>query len=201
MCEAERPTLTLLRRAQAGDQVALSQLFAHVMPRVRQIVALRIRQKARQILDVDDVLQDVLLKAFRSFDQYVERSDATFINWLARCAETVVLDALKKFLAAKHGGGKVKVVSEYDSDVLRNSIFISREPSPSAAARSLEFEQQAEEALLALPDRQREVIVLRKLCGMSYAEIAHELDGIQEGTARQLCHRALQRLREQLAVT
>lgn len=196
----ERPTLKLVRGAQAGDPEALSALFERVTPRVRQIVAVRIRQKAQRLLDVDDVLQDVLLKAFKSFDQYEERSDATFINWLARCAETVILDAIKRLLAEKHGGGKVKAVSEYGSDVLTSSIFQSAEPSPSAVVRGAELEERMEDALLELPDHQREVIVLRKLCGMSYTEIARELGGAKEGTARQLCRRALLTLRERLAI-
>jgi RNA polymerase sigma factor (sigma-70 family) len=55
-----------------------------------------------------------------------------------------------------------------------------------------------EECLLKLPERYREMIVLRSLCGMSYAEIAAKIGAEKEATVRQIYFRAVHKLREAL---
>ena len=52
-------------------------------------------------------------------------------------------------------------------------------------------------ALVALPEDQREVVVLRLLRGLPHAEIARQT-GRSEGALRIMLHRALQRIRGEL---
>src|SRR5207249_5918174 len=88
-------------------------------------------------------------------------------------------------------------------DVLRKDGRIQEElreddcraESPDGVAERQEVLRAVIAALEALPDRQRNAILLRELEGRSYEEIATEL-GVSGGAVRQLLNRARNALRE-----
>jgi RNA polymerase sigma-70 factor (ECF subfamily) len=198
--ESPVETTLLVRAAQAGDAAALESLFARYLPRVRQIVALRMGWRLRQMVDVDDVVQEVLLDAFQGLDKFTPRSEGSFRHWLARCVEREIIDSARTQTRKKRGGGAVRRFSDYDSTLLGSSIFGADPTSPSAGVRVDELGQRLEEALLQLPAYQRDLIVLRALCGMSYAEVAAELGISREETVRVAYSRALRQLEERLGL-
>ena len=63
--ESYEATLELVGAAQKGDRSALEALFERYLPRVRQIVALRMGRRLNQVVEFDDIAQDVLLKVFQ----------------------------------------------------------------------------------------------------------------------------------------
>lgn len=196
--ESPVATTLLIRAAQAGDATAREALFARYLPRVRQIVALRMGQRLRQLIEVDDVVQEVLLDAFQGLEKFEPRSEGSFRNWLARCVEREIVDSARTETRKKRGGGAVRRFSDCDSSLLGSSIFGADATSPSAGVRLDELGERIEEALLQLPAYQRDLIVLRALCEMSYAEIAAELGISREETVRVAFSRALRQLKEQL---
>ena len=78
-------------RYQQGDQQALEVVHDRVGSRLRAYLA----SKCRPPLDADDALQEVLLKAVRSRQQYV-RQIGPLIAWLITIAKNVVTDMLRK---------------------------------------------------------------------------------------------------------
>src|SRR5262245_12995939 len=90
--ESQVETILLVRAAQRGDAEALEALFTRYLPRVRQIVALRLGWRLRQLLEVDDIVQEVLLDAFQGLGQFEPRSEGSFRNWLARTVEREIVD-------------------------------------------------------------------------------------------------------------
>lgn len=193
-----RSTTRLVGAARGGDRHALEALFERYLPRVRQIVAVRLGKRQRQILEVDDIAQETLLKIFQGLERFEHRSEGDFRNWLARLVECEIADAVRYANAKKRGGGKVRLFCDVGSDSLRSSIFPAGGPTPSEAARAKEREESLEDALIALPRHHREVIVLRRLCGLSYEEIAAELGFRQAETARKAYSRAMGKLKESL---
>jgi RNA polymerase sigma-70 factor (ECF subfamily) len=196
--ESPVATTLLVRAAQAGDAAALEALFARYLPRVRQIVALRLGRRLKQIIEIDDIVQEVLLDAFRGLEKFEPRSEGSFRNWLARCVEREIVDTARTETRKKRGGGAVRRFSDYDSSLLGSSIFGADATSPSAGVQLDELTQRLEEALLQMPAYQRDLIVLRALCEMSYAEVAAELGISREETVRVAYSRALRQLKEQL---
>ena len=85
----------------------------------------------------------------------------------------------------------------YDSDLLRSTLFAHR-GSPSGVVGASELAERIEEALLEFPKHQREIVVLRAVCGMSFREIADELGVEDEGTVRVAYHRLVKRLEERV---
>ena len=193
-------TTLLVRAAQAGDAAAREALFARYLPRVRQIVALRMGRRLRQIIEIDDVVQEVLLDAFKGLKSFEPRSEGSFRNWLARCVEREIVDSVRTETRKKRGGGIVRRFSDCDSSLLGSSIFGADLTSPSAGVRADEFSQRIEEALLQMPAYQRDLIILRALCDMSYAEVAAELGISREETVRVAYSRALRQLEERLGI-
>ena len=48
----------------------------------------------------------------------------------------------------------------------------------------------------SLSERERELIILRQLCEMSYGEVAEQLELPSADAAKKACHRALRKLEE-----
>ena len=187
-------TLRLVRSAQAGDASALEALFARYVPVVRQIVALRMGWRLRQMLDVEDLVQNALVRILQSLEKFEPRSEGSFRNWLARCVEREIVDTHRAETRAKRGGGAVARFGDCDASVLHSSIFGADGSTPSAHARAGELAERLEEALLEMPAHERELIVLRALCDMSYEEIAAQLGTANEASVRVACSRALRKL-------
>ena len=81
----EDPTTCLVLAAQGGDRDALEGLFRRYLPRVRQIVALRLGYSLRDFADSEDLVQEALLNVFRNLDRFGARSEGRFRYWLTRC--------------------------------------------------------------------------------------------------------------------
>ena len=86
----------LVDLAKSGDRVAFDQLVADHRSRLEALINSRLGRGLRGHLEVDDVLQEALLGAFRSIKQFQwERADSFFI-WLSTIVENVIRAAAKK---------------------------------------------------------------------------------------------------------
>jgi RNA polymerase sigma-70 factor (ECF subfamily) len=81
--------------------------------------------------------------------------------------------------------------------MLSSFLIAGAEPSPSEQAIGRETSERLETALLELDERDRELLVLREICGLSYAELGAKLE-IGESSARSAVARAKARLAERL---
>jgi RNA polymerase sigma-70 factor (ECF subfamily) len=185
----------LVQRAQKGDTRAVEELFRRYLPRVRQIVALRLGYRRTDSDALDDLVQESLLRVFENLDKYQAASEGRFRHWIATCVANSVRNCFRDARAEKRGGGRVRTFAEVYPADLASSIFPGKEPTPSAILAGKDALEKIEAALMALDERDRELIILRRLCEMSYAEIA-EVVGLKEVAARQAFHRAISRLEE-----
>ena len=80
----------LVDRARRGDVVAIQELFRSHLLGVHRIVY----RLVGPIADVDDLVQTVLVEAFRSLKGF--RGDALFSTWVARIAVRVTMRAVKQ---------------------------------------------------------------------------------------------------------
>jgi RNA polymerase sigma factor (sigma-70 family) len=78
-------------------------------------------------------------------------------------------------------------------------LFSAGTATPSVHAAANELEERIEHVLMnVLQDPYREVIILRKLCAMSYEEVAKSMGYESTSTVRSLYTRATEKLREHL---
>ena len=176
----------------------MEELFARYLPRVRQMVALRMGRKLSAMEDSEDLVQEALMAAFKGLDRFEHRSVGSFRHWLTRLAENRIRDQARHATAEKRGGKHVLVGDPYESGVLAQTVLRTAGETPSQAAQAHELEQQLEAALLQLGERDRRTIVMRRVAGMEFEEIATELDLAGASVARSLFARALQKLSERL---
>ena len=188
---AATSTYGLIERIKKGDSEAFAVLLRKYRPRLAVLVHYRMGPEMRQIVEVDDILQETLLKAFRDFDQFTYRTPGSFMSWLARIADHVMAD-----LARAQGRQK-----RHAAEVLRfrsESNPAGPEPldtrTPSRVLLEAESWRGLVEKLNALPDDYRHAILLMKVEGLSTREAAERLGKSNEATAL-LLHRALKRFR------
>ncbi len=187
-------TVGLVRATQAGDLAAREELFARYLPRVRQIVALRIGRRVAELQENEDLVQEALMSAVGGLESFEPHSEGSFRLWLAKLVENRICDEVRRSQALKRGDGRVRNFAGCGSSVLSESVFRGTEPSPSQVAGGQELEERLECVMLELAEPHRRVIELRRLCGMRYEEIAEEMELGSAGSARSLFSRAMSQL-------
>lgn len=136
--------------------------------------------------DAEDVTQETFLTAFRKLNQFERRS--SFYTWLHRIAFNTAIDLQRRKKRTKNHFGSAEMIDSSESG--------DREvESPSSIVIAKETVSQVRLALARLDAERRNIIVLRDLQGIDYAEIASMLD-IPVGTVRSRLHRARIELRE-----
>lgn len=155
-----------IERFQAGDETLFSNLVTSHSPRVWRYL----QRYANRGLDARDLLQETWLRAFSKRHTFDGRG--SFVGWLLTVARTVGLNAVRSRSREPE--------AEELADVA----------TPGAGRQSGDLL----EAVLALPERQREVLLLRLVEGLTVVETAERLQ-CAEGTVKASLHHATQRLR------
>ena len=154
---------------------------AVVIPEVE--VMLRVaRSITRNAHDAEDLVQETMLRAYRSIDRFDGRHPRAWLLTILRNAEI-----------NRHRRRRPSLLTEAQQDL----------PDPAAdgggtaedAALADAFDHAVESAFQSLSEDFREVVELVDLGGLSYAEAA-EVAGIPEGTVMSRLHRARRRMRE-----
>ncbi len=127
-------------------------------------------------LDPSDLVQQTMLKAHQSRDQFRGSSDAEHVAWLRTILANTLTDAIRKF-APKAGVRErsLEVGLEQSSRRLE-AILAADQTSPSQ--RVIRHEQLIglADALAQLPDDQRQAVELRHLQGLAAADIAERMN-------------------------
>lgn len=186
MSDQDAETGDLLRRAREGSREALGLLLGSCGGKLLTLIRLRLGPSLRQRIESRDVLQATLLKALLHIDGFRGAGRESLMAWLARIAQNEIRDA-----AAFHGrqrrelGHTVAVGGAQELDRLAADVRseTSRIALDERGARLLT-------ALEALPPEHREVIVLRQLEELSFAEIAGRM-GRSSDACRMLLARAM----------
>ncbi|NWG14859.1 MAG: sigma-70 family RNA polymerase sigma factor [Acidobacteria bacterium] len=185
-------TFGLLERVRTGDQQAFTELFRKYSPRLAVLVHYRMSPDLHARIEVDDILQETFLAATRQLAKFEYRNAGSFMSWLSRIADHVIVDA-----ARHHGRRKRKppemVPLRSESNPAGAEAVDSVTPSRVFARK--ERVQRVLRKLDALPEDYRKVILLAKMAGLSTQEIAERL-GRSKLNVAVLLHRAVQRLRE-----
>lgn len=184
-------TFDLIKRFREGDQAAVNQLFTKYRPRLAVLVRYKLSERLRQSVEVDDILQDVFLDASKDIGSFVYRSPGSFMKWLSRIADHVIVDEARSEARQKrHAAEMVRFRSASNPG--------GPEPADSTTPSRILMQKESADRLLArldaLPPDYRNVILMAKVEGLSSAEMAKRLGRRREAVAV-LLHRALQRLR------
>ncbi len=168
--------------AGQGDRRALDHLLTTIRPIVIRYCRARIGRQERTYASADDVAQEVCVAILRALPTYRERG-RPFLAFVYGIAQHKVADARRA--AARNRTEPVAEVPDGVSDTA----------SPEQRALHNELSDRMGELLRILPDKQREIVVLRIVVGLSAEETAGVV-GSTAGAVRVAQHRALTRLRK-----
>ena len=176
----------VVQRVVAGDVL----LFELLMRRHNQRIYRAVRSVLRDDGEVEDVMQEAYVRAYRHLGQFEGR--ARFSTWLTRIA---VNEAIKRAVAR----GRFDPIDEEGLTPEEETMLDSRQSymTPEENALRSEVGTMLETAILALPDHYRTVVMLRDVEEMSTAETAEALSLTQANVKVRL-HRAHEMLREDL---
>jgi RNA polymerase sigma-70 factor (ECF subfamily) len=198
MAPAPPDTDALLDQAAGGDADARSRLLARHRDRLARMVACRLDRRLAPRIDPSDVVQEVLAEADRKLGRYLAERPLPFYLWLRQLAWEH-LAALHR----RHVRARKRSVRREDPGVLDlpeesaaelAARLVTSGTSPTQAALREELRQRVRLALRALAERDREVLVLRHLEGLSVAQTAEVL-GVSDGAVKVRHLRALERIR------
>lgn len=190
----------LIRRARQGDRAAFDRLAADNEGALRVLIALELGRELQGRVEVDDILQETLLRAFRSLPQFHGRTAAELRGWLARIAHHAVIDGARRLTARKADCRRevslvVEEISGGGEQPPRLREPISPVTPPSGNLRRLERLERLQEAIGTLSPDHREVVRLTFIDRLPAREVARRL-GRSDKALSMLLLRALRSLRE-----
>jgi RNA polymerase sigma-70 factor (ECF subfamily) len=196
MAASPPDTEQLLERVGRGDPVARQQLLARHRDRLRRMVALRLDRRLAARVDPSDIVQESLAAANQRLSDYLRDRPLPFYAWLRQFAwERVAKYYERHVRAQRRSVTREEVLPLPDESVVQLAQrLIASATSPSRRLLRDELRDRVRVALGCLKPRDREILVLRYLEGLSNAEAAAVL-GIGENTAGMRHLRALERLR------
>lgn len=172
----------IIEKVLGGDANAFEEL---VLKYEKTVYNLALRMVGDRD-DAFDMTQEAFIKAYGSLSSF--RGDSKFSVWIYRITTNVCLD----FLRSKSRKQQVSLtVSDDDEDAQLDIPDPSSDPEQQLMQKM--SMQSVEEGLKTLPDKQRQILVMRELGGMSYAEIGAALS-LEEGTVKSRIFRARKRL-------
>ena len=182
--------IALVQRARQGDVEAFARLAARYKDRIYNYLA----RVCGNPPEAEDLTQEVFIRAFVAMGRF--RGTAAFQTWLYKIATNIALDALRRKRRAGVPALSLDEPIETDEDAVQRELAdTSRDPYQSAALRELQHEVQ--QAIGALSEKLRVVIVLFDIQGLSYEEIAEVL-GRPLGTVKSRLFNARMAVRERL---
>lgn len=184
-------TRNLVSRALDQDREAIDLLFQRYRDRLRSALRKLIGPKYRLLLaDSEDATHDAILSALRRLHQFEYRGDGSFLAWLLKGAEYEIVRRIRAMETQKRTaiGGLVGI----DDNV--EQLVVAKDATPSQVHDETELAERVRVALQQLPDREREIIVLRRYLELDTNEICAEMGLPTEGAVRALLSRAQARL-------
>lgn len=184
----EDPDVQLMLAVQRGDESAFQQLFKKHVAAVVGFATQFVGTRAR----AEELAQDVFLQIYRTRARYLPR--ARFATWLYRMVTNACLSELRR---ADYRGR----VQSIDNPAPRGDDETAPIEVPTRSTEDALVSREAldgmRRALEQLPPQQRAALLLARVEGLSYDEVATALS-CSVAAVKSLIHRATITLRAQL---
>jgi RNA polymerase sigma factor (sigma-70 family) len=190
-------SFALIDRYRRGDATALAKLMQRYATRVEGLVRCRLGRKLALRYELADVVQGVFVRTLKSARQFKRRSDAGFVDYVARMVHFEIANLARNDRAAKRGGRlpPPTLIATKESSAVEPAA--SGTSIPSTVARA-ELALVVQECIAELSPGHREVVQMRDYAGYDWVHIATRLRRSTEA-AQELHRRARHALGDLLA--
>ncbi len=161
--QTDRQQLTRLLHAwSAGEAPAAEAVLAIVYERVRQLAANKLRANPANGIEPTELAHELVINLLEAHVDWIDR--VHFFRTVAVAMRNLLFDMGRKQLAAKHGGGQLRVT------------FRAAESEPAPDFAEAEALHDALIELRANDPRKADVVELTYLVGLEHEEVAKVLD-------------------------
>ncbi|MFT4539180.1 MAG: RNA polymerase sigma factor (sigma-70 family) [Planctomycetota bacterium] len=182
----------LLQRASAGEELALSQLIERTLPGLRAYVARRLDRTTASKESVSDLVQSACREVIQGYDAFEYEGELPFRAYLYRTAMNKVIDRRRYYRAEKRSTAQVLSLQDVPDGATTDRMREGN-PGPDQVVVQREEIDLLDKAWAQLPEDLREILMLRRVYGLSNRRAAEQL-GSTEARTRHLLARALARL-------
>ena len=180
----EKDERQLVTEAKEGSEDAFEQLMRR---HERQIYNLALRMTGNPD-DAYELSQEAFLSAYRGLPFF--KMECSFGTWLYRLASNACIDFLRKEKRRRI----VSMTEVFDGEEEHQMEFPDLRYNPETELERRELRDEIKKGLEALSLEHRQILIMRELNSMSYAEIAQVLE-LEEGTVKSRIARARVQLR------
>lgn len=171
--------------AKGGDAAEFARLYEHIAPAVFTWASLRLRPEQKAVIDPTDLVQEVWLRAWRKIASF-DADRIPFRFWIFRIAKNVALEASRQ--ARKPDRARQSGMETDPLDVVADTIT-----GVSTRVARDESLARFQEAVSALPEAERKLVLHCGLEGLPLREVGERL-GISEEAAGKRWQRLRQKL-------
>ena len=168
-----------------GNEAAFAVLLKRHKSKILTTIFLIVKDRDH----AEDLLQDTFFKVIRKLKAGEYNNEGKFVQWVCRIARNMAIDSFRKDKRYPHSD-----IDEAPS--VYNSVNFSEESVESLKIKE-DTHSLIRKTIQALPEVQREVVLMRHYADMSFQEIAEET-GVSINTALGRMRYALINLRKQL---
>jgi RNA polymerase sigma-70 factor (ECF subfamily) len=192
-------TSQLISAARSGNSAALSLLIDQHRPYLKLLARIQQDDRLRSKLDDSDLVQEVSTEAFQDFAKFVGGSEGEFACWLRTKMAGVAAKSLRHYMTQQRDVHLERSLNEsFDRSSSRIVECIAGgQSSPISQVLRRERSVLIAQALDALPEHYRDVLIMRELQNQSLDQVARKLGGSPE-RVRKIWARAIVKIRRML---
>lgn len=153
----------LVQEFLKGSQASIEELINRHRKKVYTYILLVVKDQHL----AEDIFQDTFIKVIKSLKEGRYRDNGRFLSWVVRIAHNLMIDHFRK----------EKQLNTISNDNYETDIFNSKKFADLTIEDELvndQITQDVRRLVEELPDDQKEVVILRHYCGLSFKEIADQ---------------------------
>ena len=174
----------LIKEFIAGNELAFATLLERHKSRIYTTIYLIVKDRAI----AEDLFQDVMIKVINKVQAGKYNEEGKFLPWVIRIARNLAIDYFRK---AQRSPNFLRETEEFDIF----NVITQREKSAEERIISNENARYVRALIQMLPEKQKEVLIMRQYGELSFKEIA-DLTGVSINTALGRMRYALINLRK-----
>jgi RNA polymerase sigma-70 factor (ECF subfamily) len=151
----------LVDKFVSGDVNSLELLINRYRKQVYTYIFLLVKNQHL----AEDIFQDTFIKVIKSLDEGRYKDNGKFLAWVLRISHNLVIDHFRKEKQLNATSRE-----DFGLDILNSSKYADRPAEDGLIDRQIR--KDLRELVDCLPSEQKEVLILRQYCELSFKEIA-----------------------------